>query len=269
MDFRKYLPSLVISALVAKVVLAILVIFFVKTWNSIPLNSSSMVQIEGEIVVVEPKYAHIKLKDKVVRVEYKCICSDGWKEKQLANSKYLKATTSLDGKDYKAWVLFLDKDLVFDDLTNSATRYYLWYLGAFISLLCIAIIFFEKRHEKIDESKWQLLGKELDRIADNNVTIEDRLKDIDNLTSRLDAELIEPFANLAMLNTLPDPILTALGNSMGRLIIHDDAFADESDFESFFNFVQPAAKKAVLATLAEIKARNNSESKINQMPVVN
>lgn len=83
MEIKKYLPSLEVASFISKFILVILGIFFIKLWDSLPPDPKNMIEVEGEVVVIEPSYAHIKLNEKVVRVEISAYAIVGGKKSNL------------------------------------------------------------------------------------------------------------------------------------------------------------------------------------------
>ena len=101
------------------------------------------------------------------------------------------------------------------------------------------------------------INAELSKIVDHDIPESDRIKVINDLTSSMNIDLIFPLANIGMLNTLPDVILSALGESIGRLIIVGNLSIDDEAAKEMLGFLQPTTRQAVMLRLAEAGIEDN------------
>jgi len=231
-------------AKISIIIFIFIAVFAFKLIPDIPPDEKDLSVIEGEILVVEPNYAHIKINEKIVKVKYKCLCGHGWKDNKLANSKYLKASVTEKNGDYTAWILLLDQRVIFNEIEGSTITYSVL-AGIFgLAVICLIIIFLNKLKQRSEDKHWKLICEQLYKISDQNLSLDERLKTINTLGATNNLELIIPFADIGMLNTLPESIQQALGDNLGRLLAHDQATID--DVEDMFNLLQPATKAAAL-----------------------
>jgi hypothetical protein len=244
MQFISRYFSLEALASYSAIGLIVIAVIAFNLFTDSPPDEKDLINVQGEIVVIDPNFAFIKYGDEQVKITYECLCNYYWKEKNLSSSKYLQAQVTGSSGKYEAWRLTLDDQMILNRMDTSNSPIFIGLL-TILSLIFIGIIVANKIKLKKLEKLYRDIFEKVAQIENPELSVEERIAIVDGLVASDDDRLIFSLSDLGTLNNLPEALQIKIGDALGYFLAKYD---DPPEFyEDILRSLQPAVKTAALA----------------------
>lgn len=244
MQFISRYFSLEALASYSAIGLIVIAVIAFNLFTDNPPDEKDLMNVQGEVVVIDPNFAFIKYGDGQVKITYECLCNYGWKEKNLASAKYLQAQVTGSSGKYEAWRLILDDKMILNRMDASGSPALISIL-ALLSLIFIGIIAANKIKLKKLEKFYRGIFEKVMQIEDPELSVDERLAIVEELLASDDDRLLFSFAELGRFNDLPEALQIKVGDALGYFMAKYD---DPPElYEDILRSLQPQVKTAALA----------------------
>jgi hypothetical protein len=212
-----------------------------------PPASNALERLEGELVVAERCYTHIRTTEGIVRLSHRCWCPDRTPLHQTPEGAKVIALTSRNEKrSYEAWDLRIDdiKAVSLDrwhrDYRSDLTW---WGLAALVLLPFAGLQAWLFYREEFGPRGLRTLRVHYKTLLDQDSNIAERRRALFAIADSGDESALVAIMESAKRNTESETFLRELGAVIGKL--RGTSEPDEEESEAFAS-IQPAAKEAAL-----------------------